>query len=272
MKNSKKVMILSGAGLSAESGLKTFRDSGGLWENYDVMEVCSATGYAKNPRKVLEFYDERRIQLKNAQPNHAHKVIAELKREFKEQIFIITQNVDDLLERAGCENVIYLHGFLPEIYCAKCGYKENIGYERLKSTLCPKCATNALRHNIVMFEELAPEYATLYAALDESALFVCIGTSGFVLPVGHFARACEHSILNNLEVDENLERYFEKCYTQKASVAIDKIAADIRAFLRNGAFSATSANLKGSKAGKNDKSKLSRAESEILAKKGQDDD
>ena len=74
-------MILSGAGLSAESGLKTFRDSGGLWENYDVMEVCSATGYAKNPRKVLEFYDERRMQLKNVVPNHAHKVIAELKRE-----------------------------------------------------------------------------------------------------------------------------------------------------------------------------------------------
>lgn len=232
----RQVMILSGAGLSAESGLKTFRDSGGLWENHDVMEVCSATGFAKNPRKVLEFYNERRAQLKNAQPNHAHKVIAQLKREFKEQICVITQNVDDLLERAGCEGVIHLHGFLPELYCAGCGYKQNIGYERQESTLCPKCQRELLRHNIVMFEEPAPEYATLYAALDETDLFVCIGTSGYVLPVGHFARACPHSILNNLEVDESLNKHFEKCYMMKASEAIDKIAVDIREFLHNGAF------------------------------------
>lgn len=231
MKNLKKVMILSGAGLSAESGLKTFRDSGGLWENYDVMEICSATGFARNPSKVLAFYDERRVQLKSVLPNHAHKVIAQLKSEFKEQICIITQNVDDLLERAGCESVIHLHGFLPELYCASCGYKENIGYTKQKSTLCPKCSQNALRHNIVMFEEPAPEYATLYGALDETDLFVCIGTSGYVLPVGHFARACPHSILNNLEADESLDGYFEKCYTMKASLAIDKIAADIREFL-----------------------------------------
>ena len=224
-------MILSGAGLSAESGLKTFRDSGGLWENYDVMEVCSATGFAKNPKKVLEFYNERRMQLKSVQPNHAHKIIAQLKSEFKEQIYVITQNVDDLLERAGCESVVHLHGFLPELYCAKCGFKQNIGYARQESTTCPKCAQNALRHNIVMFEEPAPEYATLYSALDETDLFVCIGTSGFVLPVGHFARACEHSILNNLEADESLDSYFEKCYIMKASLAIDKIAVDIREFL-----------------------------------------
>ena len=227
----KKAMILSGAGLSAESGLKTFRDSGGLWENYDVMEVCSATGFAKNPKKVLEFYNERRTQLKNVSPNHAHKVVAQLKAEFKERLFVITQNVDDLLERAGCEGVIHLHGFLPELYCAGCGYKQDIGYERQESTVCPECKQPFLRHNIVMFEEPAPHYSTLYEALNETSLFVCIGTSGYVLPVGHFARACEKSILNNLEIDENLDGYFDKCYAMKASEAIDKIAGDIRAFL-----------------------------------------
>lgn len=107
----KKVLILSGAGLSAESGLKTFRESNGLWEEYDVMEVCSASGFRKNPKKVREFYDERRAQLEKVKPNHAHEMIAKLKTEFKDQIFVITQNVDDLLERAGCKGVIHLHGF-----------------------------------------------------------------------------------------------------------------------------------------------------------------
>lgn len=227
----KKVMILSGAGLSAESGLKTFRDSGGLWENHDVMEVCSASGFAKNPKKVRQFYNERRAQLKNVEPNHAHKVIAELKKAYKEQIFVITQNVDDLLERANCPNVIHLHGFLPELICSSCGYKENIGYTAQKSTTCPKCKQAFLRHNIVMFEEAAPEYETLYNALSQTNLFICIGTSGYVLPVGQMAKMCEYSILNNLEADEKLDFYFDKHYAMKASLAIDEIAKDIKEFL-----------------------------------------
>lgn len=228
----KKAMILSGAGLSAESGLKTFRDSGGLWEDYDVMEVCSASGFAKNPSKVLEFYNQRRIQLKNVKPNHAHEVIARLKAEFKERLFIITQNVDDLLERAGCEDVIHLHGYLLELYCTNCGYKQNIGYKRQESTICPKCKQPFLRHNIVMFEEQAPKYSTLYEALNETGLFVCIGTSGYVLPVGHFARRCEKSILNNLEIEANLALYFDKSYELSATEAIDKIANDLREFFK----------------------------------------
>lgn len=228
----KKVMILSGAGLSAESGLKTFRDNNGLWEEYDVMEVCSATGFRKDPKKVLDFYNKRRVQLKDVKPNYAHKVIAELKAEFKEQIFVLTQNVDDLLERAKCEDVIHLHGFLPELVCTSCKSIFNIGYKEQVSTTCPKCEKPSLRHNIVMFEERAPQYERLYELLEKTSLFVCIGTSGAVLPVGHFARACEKSILNNLENDENLSKYFDKIYTKKACEAIDEIAADIRAFLK----------------------------------------
>lgn len=229
----KTVMILSGAGLSAESGLRTFRDSNGLWEEYDVMEVCSASGFEKDPKKVLEFYNERRMQLKDVKPNHAHKVISELKSEFKEQIFIITQNVDDLLERANCKDVIHLHGFLPELRCEACESVFNIGYERQKDRICPKCKKPFLRHNIVMFEEAAPQYATLYNLLNKTKLFVCIGTSGAVLPVGHFARMCEKSILNNLEYDEQLSIFFDKTYTKKASEAIDEIATDIRTFLKD---------------------------------------
>lgn len=224
----KKVLILSGAGLSAESGLKTFRENNGLWEEYDVMEVCSASGFRKNPKKVREFYDERRAQLEKVKPNHAHEMIAKLKTEFKDQIFVITQNVDDLLERAGCKGVVHLHGFLPELYCASCGTHFNIAYKRQESTTCPQCKQPFLRHNIVMFEEPAPQYQTLYEALNQSGLFVCIGTSGYVLPVGHFARMCEHSILNNLDADPALDSCFDKVYTQKSSTAINQIALDIR--------------------------------------------
>ena len=112
----KKVLILSGAGLSAESGLRTFRDSGGLWEEYDIEEVCSARGFRANRQKVLDFYDKRRAQLAECEPNEAHKMIARLKERYGEQISVLTQNVDDLLERAGCQKVVHLHGFLPEIY------------------------------------------------------------------------------------------------------------------------------------------------------------
>lgn len=226
----KKVMILSGAGLSAESGLKTFRDNGGLWEEYDVMEVCSVEGFAKDPQKVRQFYDKRRTELAKVKPNYAHEKIAELKKEFGDRLLIFTQNVDDLLERAGCEDVIHLHGFLPQLSCSECGAKFYIGYEIQKDTQCKKCKKEALRHDIVMFGEFAPEYETLDLALDETELFVCIGTSGSVLPVGRFARRCEQSILNNLDFNEYLNQFFDKIYTQEASKAIDKIALDIRTY------------------------------------------
>lgn len=231
MPNAKKVMILSGAGLSAESGLKTFRDGNGLWEEHDVMEVCSASGFARNPTKVREFYNERRAQLAKVQPNHAHKVIAELKAHYKDDLFVVTQNVDDLLERAGCAGVVHLHGFLPELYCSACGFVQNVGYDAQKNTLCPKCKQPFLRHNIVMFEEAAPQYSTLYELLGLTKLFIAIGTSGYVLPVGHFARSCEQSILNNLIIESELGAYFDKVYEMKASEAIDKIAVDIAEFL-----------------------------------------
>ncbi|TQR33108.1 NAD-dependent deacetylase [Campylobacter sp. MIT 99-7217] len=228
----KNVMILSGAGLSAPSGLKTFRDHDGLWDNHNVMEVCSATAFRKNPQKIFDFYDTRRAELAKVKPNHAHEMIAKLKEKYTKNLFIITQNVDDLLERAGCAEVTHLHGFLPELVCMDCGSIFDIGYESQRGKICPKCKSLNLRHNIVMFEEQAPMYSVLYELLKQTSLFVCIGTSGAVLPVGHYARMCEKSILNNLEKDEKLEAYFDKCYYQSAELAIDQIAKDIEDFLR----------------------------------------
>ncbi|WP_139452270.1 SIR2 family NAD-dependent protein deacylase [Campylobacter armoricus] len=227
----KQVMILSGAGLSAPSGIKTFRASGGLWEEHDVMEVCSATGFRKNPKKVLEFYNKRRKELASIKPNHAHEIIALLKQKFPKQISILTQNVDDLLERAGCEEVVHLHGFLPELRCLECENIFNIGYESSDDKICPSCQSENVRHNIVMFEEMAPNYKILYEKLQNCDLFVCIGTSGQVLPVGEYARVCKQSILNNLDEDKYLESNFTKVYIEDVCTAIDKIKTDIENFL-----------------------------------------
>lgn len=232
----KRVMILSGAGLSAESGLKTFRDSGGLWEEYDVMEVCSDRGFRADRQKVLDFYDKRRAQLALCEPNEAHKMIARIKAKYKEQIAVLTQNVDDLLERAGCVDVVHLHGFLPEIYCEDCKNIEYIGYESIKGRVCKACGSKKLRHNIVMFGEMAPFYKNLYDELDalkkaQDSLFVCIGTSGEVLNVGAFANYANFSILNNYE-ETTLNLAFDKSYTERATTAAAKIEADIEEFFR----------------------------------------
>ena len=229
----KNVMILSGAGLSADSGLKTFRDSGGLWEEYDVMEVCSTQGFKKNPLKVLDFYDERRAQLSSVKPNKAHEIIASIKEKYPNNVHILTQNVDDLLERAGCKDVVHLHGFLPELRCNKCGFVFNIGYESYKDKICLKCSSNDVRHNIVMFGEQAPEYTRLYNLLEIIDLLVVIGTSGEVLPIDIFAINSPKSILNNLDDPNNIAKHFTKAYIQPAISALPKIKCDIDEFMES---------------------------------------
>lgn len=241
----KRVMILSGAGLSAESGLRTFRDSDGLWEEYDVMEVCSIQGFQNDREKVLAFYDKRRTQLSEVAPNAAHTMIAQLWREFGESVRVITQNVDDLLERAGCGSVLHLHGFLPEVYCEICGRVEYIGYEALSNRICNHCnkagmnqngTKESMRHNIVMFGEHAPHYATLACELEslraENGLLVCIGTSGEVINVAQFTQYATKSILNNLEPTYHLDPHFDECFIEPATTAAPKIATIVREFMR----------------------------------------
>ncbi|CZE46283.1 SIR2 family NAD-dependent protein deacylase [Campylobacter geochelonis] len=228
-----EVLILSGAGLSAQSGLKTFRDSNGLWEEYDVMEVCSTQGFRKDRPKVLNFYNKRRAQLKDVEPNFAHKTIAQIKAKFGDKISVLTQNVDDLLERAGCEDVVHLHGELTKLRCEKCGSVFEVGYEAQTGKICPMCKSDKIRHHIVMFGELAPLYETLYQRLEEAKLFVCIGTSGEVLNVASYARMVGLSILNNLE-SSRIDPYFTKCYIEPATTAAPKIAKNIENFIRFG--------------------------------------
>jgi len=176
----KRLVVLTGAGISAESGIRTFRDMGGLWEEYDVMEVASPEGWAKNPQLVLRFYNERRSQLKNAQPNLAHKTLAEEETNFI--VHIITQNVDNLHERAGSSNVLHLHG---ELTKARSTVNDNsikdIGYSEINWG--DKCEKGfQLRPHIVWFGEAVPAMDEAIKLVRGAEIFAVVGTSLNVYP------------------------------------------------------------------------------------------
>lgn len=204
----KKVMILSGAGLSAESGIRTFRDHDGVWEEYDVMQVCSTQGWEADRDLVTRFYNARRNDLADKAPNAMHHAIAQLQRRYPGQIWNLTQNVDDLLERAGCGEVVHLHGTLRDLRCESCGHVWDIGYaEQTEHDCCPRCESAVVRHNVVMFGESAPMYRKIYEAVNECALFVAIGTSGQVIDIVPIAREFKRSILINPRREEYVTMY-----------------------------------------------------------------
>ena len=175
----KNLVVLSGAGISAESGVRTFRDSNGLWENHRVEDVASPEGFERNPQLVLDFYNERRRQLNAVQPNDAHRLLAELEQDFN--VRIITQNVDDLHERAGSSNVLHLHGELKKVRSVLPGSEPmewtadlNIGDTDSRG--------NQLRPHIVWFGEEVPEMAAAEKIVELADLFLVIGTSLQVYP------------------------------------------------------------------------------------------
>ncbi len=227
----KKVFILSGAGLSAESGIRTFRDSDGLWEEYSIEEVCSVGGWERDREKVTKFYDARRANLKDKKPNYAHKMIAYLKNKYPDNIEVLTQNVDDLLERAGCKDVKHLHGTLTDLRCEDCGNVFTVGYDAQGNAICPRCKSDKVRHNVVMFGESAPEYVHLHRLYNDADMVVVIGTSGYVIDIAYIAQLTDYSILNNLDSDPNIEQYFSKVYNLRATEAIDMIVDDVEEFI-----------------------------------------
>ena len=176
----KKLVVLTGSGISAESGLKTFRETGGLWENYDVYEVASPEGWAKNRELVLQFYNERRAQLKDALPNAAHTGLKKLEEVF--DVTIITQNVDNLHERAGSRNVLHLHGLLTRARSTQFpDLVYDIGYGEIKlGDTCEK--GYQLRPNIVWFGEAVPAIEEAASVVATADIFAVIGTSLVVYP------------------------------------------------------------------------------------------
>jgi NAD-dependent deacetylase len=225
-------MILSGAGLSAESGISTFRDSDGLWENYDVSKVCSVQGWLDDREFVTQFYNERRADLEDKEPNRAHYILAELEAQLKTQgceFWNLTQNVDDLLERAGCKNVIHLHGTLRDLRCENCDYIWDIGYrEQREDDICPVCDSSLVRHNVVMFGEMAPAYQYINQAIKKCDLFIAIGTSGQVIDIAPIAFEFEHSILVNPKRERHITPFgdFEKYIDEYFSIFLQKKAGE----------------------------------------------
>jgi NAD-dependent deacetylase len=177
--NKKKLVVLTGAGISAESGLKTFRDSDGLWEGYDINEVATATAWIRNPALVLEFYNHRRKGVKEAKPNDAHYGLSELQENF--DVHIVTQNIDDLHERAGSKNVLHLHG---EIFKMRSVNNEDLVYPIYDDIKHGDVAEDGgqLRPHIVWFEEAVPMIEEAVKIVRKAEIFVVVGTSLVVYP------------------------------------------------------------------------------------------
>lgn len=186
----KKLVFSTGAGMSAESGISTFRDAGGLWENYPVMEVASHDGYLRNPALVHEFYNKRRHDLIKAQPNAGHRGIVDLEKDF--EVYVITQNVDDLHERAGSKNVLHLHGELMKVRSVNDEYRTyTLSPEALDTT--PDTVINGehVRPHIVFFQEAVPNMEPAAELASEADVFVIVGTSLAVYPAAnllHYVR------------------------------------------------------------------------------------
>lgn len=187
----KKIVVLTGAGISAESGIKTFRDAGGLWEGHDVMEVASPEGFAKNPSLVLDFYNQRRKQLLEVTPNSAHTGLAALEKNF--DITIVTQNVDDLHERAGSTNVLHLHG---ELLKVRSTVYEHLIYPWTKDLVIgDTCERNTqLRPHIVWFGEAVPMLEKAIKITAKADILIIIGTSMQVYPAASLIHYCKQDI------------------------------------------------------------------------------
>lgn len=202
----KNLIVFTGAGLSADSGIQTFRDSDGLWENHSVDVVATLSTWKRNFETVHRFYNSRRAQLATVQPNAAHVMIADWQRRYGATV--ITQNIDDLLERAGATGVIHVHGKLTEMKCTACGEEEYIGYVEWDYTKdrCHCGCLKGMKPNVIFFGETAPEYPRMWKTLDNMTkddVLVVIGTSGKVIDIGTIAAySPATSILSNLETDE----------------------------------------------------------------------
>lgn len=198
------IVILTGAGISAESGIQTFRDAGGLWENHPVEQVATPEGFAADPKLVHRFYNLRRAALSSVEPNAAHKALAKLQTEFHGQVTLVTQNVDDLHERGGSPEVIHMHGELRSAFCSVCHHRWQQLEDLSVETLCPACETpGGPRPDIVWFGEMPYEMDRIERALQNCDLFVSIGTSGAVYPAAGFVQLAHMQGAQTLEL--NLE-------------------------------------------------------------------
>jgi NAD-dependent deacetylase len=236
-----QILVFTGAGLSAESGVPTFRGPGGFWRGYDPRLVASIDTLDENRALVFEFYNDRRTKLPTVAPNAAHRWLAALQTRLGPRLTLFTQNVDDLLERAGCRDVVHLHGSLLEAHCRACDRRWHVGYEALPVTLrCPDCGSERTKPGIVMFGEQAPLYAIMHEVFGGSRddLILVIGTAGAVIPFEYVvgnrrSTRRSYTVLNNLDRDPGVayERYFDETLFKPATAALPECTAIVDRWL-----------------------------------------
>lgn len=198
-----KIVILTGAGISAESGLGTFRAEGGLWAQHRIEDVATPEGFARDPKLVVDFYNARRAQAAEAAPNAGHIALAELEEAFSGEVVVITQNVDDLHEKAGSRKVMHMHGALKSALCAACDHRWPAPLAMAPGDTCPACQAPTARPDIVWFGEMPYDMDEIFDHLAGADVFASIGTSGNVYPAAGFVaearRSGAHTVEFNLE-------------------------------------------------------------------------
>jgi NAD-dependent deacetylase len=212
----RNIVILTGAGLSAESGLSTFRDKDGLWAKVDYRDVATPEGYRRNPARVLDFYNQRRRQNAGIKPNAAHKALARLECDYPGEVLTVTQNIDPLHEMAGSAKLIHMHGEILKALCASCGERHEWGTEDiLPQSICPSCRrAGSLRPDVVWYGEMPYRMKEIFRALSVCDLFLSIGTSGTVYPAAAFVQearqAGARTVELNLEPSEGASSFHER--------------------------------------------------------------
>jgi len=228
----RRIVVLTGAGISQESGLDTFRDPNGIWSKYRVEDVATPEAFARDPRKVHDFYNLRRRNLLSGhvRPNAAHAALAELERRWPSEFLLVTQNVDDLHERAGSRKLIHMHGEMRKARCAACGAVIVNDVDLSVETICAACTRPGfMRPQVVMFGEMPLEMERIGAGLAACDLFVSIGTSGNVHPAAGFVAeanaAGAHTIELNLEPSLGHSHFAESRYGKATEIVPDFVAA-----------------------------------------------
>jgi len=226
------IVVLTGAGISRESGLATFRDADGVWAKVRIEDVATPEAFARNPARVHDFYNARRAQLADPAvvPNAAHLALAELERAWPGRFTIVTQNVDDLHERAGSQAVVHMHGALGQARCARCGVTRPWRGDISTGTPCPSCTrTGGMRPDVVWFGEMPLRMDEIEAALATCEMFVSIGTSGNVYPAAGFVAAVRGRALTvelNLEPSEGVG-LFDEAHHGKATEVVPAFVARV---------------------------------------------
>ncbi|MFM1815035.1 MAG: deacetylase of acetyl-CoA synthetase, NAD-dependent [Pseudomonadota bacterium] len=233
MASFRNIVVLTGSGVSAESGIATFRDAGGIWARYNIEDVATPMAFARNPARVHEFYNERRRGHGTVAPNASHLALARLEREFPHHVLLVTQNIDALHEQAGSKNLIHMHGEILRALCIGCGSRCDWHADLATEVPCPTCRMAGLmRPDVVWFGEMPYQMEAIQRALSEADLFISIGTSGSVYPAAGFVALARqsgaHTVELNLEPSEGASMFAEAYHgpaTEVVPAYVDRLLA-----------------------------------------------